>query len=201
LFNAFIEETLEETFMKYSLVSIFAGLALLPLAIAEPTQGRITRIEIVRVEPAFEGQSFGAVGPFEHVTGRAHGEVDPGLPENSAIQDIRLAPRKAPANRDALTTLQLRDANTSSSSFRCRPTLFFIPASDCDAMLRPGRLYGIELPIALFDAAGPLVPGNRSADMVRASTFACSGDFLLRLAGCQGKDLIVEAWRVAAAAS
>ena len=158
-------------------------------------------IRVTRPRAGAEGQSFGAVGPFEHITGRAHGEVDPGLPENSAIQDILLAPRKAPANRDALTTLQLRDANTSSSSFRCRPTLFFIPASDCDAMLRPGRLYGIELPIALFDAAGPLVPGNRSADMVRASTFACSGDFLLRLAGCQGKDLIVEARRVAAAAS
>ena len=30
---------------------------------------------------------------------------------------------------------------------------------------------------------------------------ACSGDFLLRLAGCQGKNLIVEARRAAAAAS
>ena len=79
--------------------------------------------------------------------------------------------------------------------------LFFIPASYRDALLRPGRLCGIKLPSALFDAAGPLVSGNRGADMVRASTFACSGDFLLRLAGCQGKDLIVKAWRVAAAAS
>src|SRR5215471_20052914 len=60
---------------------------------------------------------FGAVGPFEHVTGRAHGEVDTGLPENSAIQDILLAPRKAPADRDALTTLDRRDANTSSGGF------------------------------------------------------------------------------------
>jgi hypothetical protein len=60
-------------------------------------------------------------------------------------------------------------------------------------LLRPDRLCGIELSIALFDAAGPLVPGNRGADMVRASALACSGDFLLRLAGCQGKNLIVEA--------
>jgi hypothetical protein len=36
------------------------------------------------------------------------------------------------------------------------------------------------------------VPGNGAADMVRASTLAGSGDFLLRLAGCQGKDLIAE---------
>jgi hypothetical protein len=105
------------------------------------------------------------------------------------------------ADGDALSTLHRRDANTSTGSFRSRPTLFFIPASDCDALLRPGPLCGIELPIALFDAAGPLVPGNRGADMVRASALACSGDFLLRLAGCQGKNLIVEARRVADAAS
>jgi len=34
------------------------------------------------------------------------------------------------------------------------------------------------------------VPGNGSADMIRASAFACGSDFLLRLAGCQGKDLV-----------
>jgi len=45
-------------------------------------------------------------------------------------------------------------------------------SSDCDALLRSSRLCGIELPIALFDAAGPLVPGNRGADMVRASALA-----------------------------
>jgi hypothetical protein len=59
--------------------------------------------------------------------------------------------------------------------------------------LRLCRLRGIELPVALFDAASPLVPGNGGADMVRASPLACSGDFLLRLAACQGKDLITEA--------
>ncbi|MGA7261897.1 MAG: hypothetical protein WBX30_13520 [Stellaceae bacterium] len=53
------------------------------------------------------------------------------------------------------------------------------------------RLCGVELPVALFDAASALVPRNRRADMVRASTVACGGDFLLRLADCQGKDLIV----------
>jgi len=34
------------------------------------------------------------------------------------------------------------------------------------------------------------VPGNDDADMVRASSLARSGDFPLRLAGCQGKDVI-----------
>ena len=64
--------------------------------------------------------------------------------------------------------------------------------SDRGALRRVGRWCGVELPVALFEAASPLVPGNRGADMVRASSLACSGDFLLRLAGCQDQDLIAE---------
>jgi hypothetical protein len=56
-------------------------------------------------------------------------------------------------------------------------------------LLRSHRLRGVELPLALFDAAG-FVPGNGPADMVWASAFACCSDFVLCLAGCQGKDLI-----------
>lgn len=59
----------------------------------------------------------------------------------------------------------------------------------------PRRLRRIKLPIALFDAAGPLVPGEGDADMIGANPFACIGDFLLRLAVCQGEDLIAEARR------
>jgi len=53
----------------------------------------------------------------------------------------------------------------------------------------------------LFDAASPLVPGNRGTDMVRTSALACSGDFALRLAGCQSKDLIAQIRQAASAAS
>ena len=38
----------------------------------------------------------------------------------------------------------------------------------------------------LLDAASPLVPRNRGADMIRASPSVRGGNFLLRLAGCQG---------------
>jgi hypothetical protein len=55
------------------------------------------------------------------------------------------------------------------------------------------RLRGIEFPVALFDTAGALVPGNGGANMIWASALACSGDFQLRLTACQGKDLIAEA--------
>ena len=49
---------------------------------------------------------------------------------------------------------------------------------------------------ALLDAASPLVPSNGGADMVRASALACNGDFLLGLAGCEGKDLIAQGGEV-----
>ena len=62
-----------------------------PLAEAD-----ITRIVIARVEsPTFEGVSFGAVGQYEKLVGRAFGEVDPHDPRNTVIVDIALAPRNA----------------------------------------------------------------------------------------------------------
>jgi hypothetical protein len=53
----------------------------------------------------------------------------------------------------------------------------------------------------LFYAAGPLVPGNGGADMVRANSLARGGNFLLRFAGCQGKDVVIETRGTALAAS
>ena len=62
------------------------------------------------------------------------------------------------------------------------------------------RLRGVELAIALFDATGPLVPGNGGTDMVWSSPLTGSGDFRLGLAGCQRKDLVAEVRRTAFAA-
>jgi hypothetical protein len=44
--------------------------------------------------------------------------------------------------------------------------------SDCGALLRLRRLPGVELPIALLDAASPLVPRNDDTDMVRTRPLA-----------------------------
>ena len=68
-----------------------------------------------------------------------------------------------------------------------------ILASDRRALLCSRRRCGVELPVALLDTTSSLVPGNRGADMIRASPSARGGNFRLRLAGCQGKDLIVQA--------
>ena len=64
-------------FVAALLLTIVAGLAAPGLA-----EARITRIQITRVEsPTFEGASFGAVGQYEKLVGRAYGEVDPADPK------------------------------------------------------------------------------------------------------------------------
>src|SRR4029077_745752 len=93
----------------------------------------------------------------------------------------------------------IRPPRPSLSFFRCRPR--FSMESDRGVLLRSGRLRGVELPVTLLDSAGPLVPGKGSANMVGASALACSGDFLLHLASCQGKDLVSEVRQTALAAS
>ena len=53
---------------------------------------RVTHIEIDRVEsPTFAGRSFGAVGQYEKIAGRAFGAVDPGATENAGIVNLELA--------------------------------------------------------------------------------------------------------------
>ena len=63
--------------------------------LASGAQARITRIDIVKSEPAFGGASFGEAGAYVHLVGRVSGELDPADPANALIQDISLAPRNA----------------------------------------------------------------------------------------------------------
>ncbi|HET6197938.1 MAG TPA: hypothetical protein VFE12_19395, partial [Acetobacteraceae bacterium] len=93
------------------------GLALLAGVLTASAEARITRIEIVKVEPAFGGQSFGTAGAFEHVFARAHGELDPSLPANSIIQDLGLAPRNARGMVEYTSDVEmLRPADPATSN-------------------------------------------------------------------------------------
>jgi hypothetical protein len=60
----------------------------------EPSAG-IQRIEITSRQLTFDGQSFGNVGTYEKLVGKAFGEVDPDDPRNRVITDLALAPRNA----------------------------------------------------------------------------------------------------------
>jgi hypothetical protein len=63
-----------------SAVALLASAAMGPIT---PAYARITRIVITKTMPAFDGSSFGAVGPYEQLDGTAYGEVDPRDPLNS----------------------------------------------------------------------------------------------------------------------
>ena len=78
--------------------SRFVVALILTLVAAAPGTGhaRITRIEIERVEsPTFSGASFGNVGQYEKLVGRAYGELDPRDELNSGIVYIDKAPLNA----------------------------------------------------------------------------------------------------------
>ncbi|MGO9266626.1 MAG: alpha/beta hydrolase domain-containing protein [Candidatus Binataceae bacterium] len=64
----------------------------------------ISKIVVDAVQsPAFDGESFGAVGCYEKIVGRAFGELDPESPLNAVITDIALAPRNARGNVEYAT--------------------------------------------------------------------------------------------------
>lgn len=66
------------------------------IAAATAAEAKIVKLEVTRVEsPTFEGRSFGKVGQYEKIVGRAHGEVDPNDARNAVIVDIKNAPKNA----------------------------------------------------------------------------------------------------------
>jgi len=60
---------------------------------ASSAEARVTRIDITSIEsPTFDGTTFGAVGAYEKLRGKAYGEVHPAAVQNAIITDIELAP-------------------------------------------------------------------------------------------------------------
>ena len=64
-------------------------------ALARTGLSHITRLVIDKAEPAFEGRSFGAVGTYEKIVGRAFGVADPADPVDSGIVNLARAPKNA----------------------------------------------------------------------------------------------------------
>ncbi|MSQ06430.1 MAG: hypothetical protein EXR54_04320 [Dehalococcoidia bacterium] len=53
----------------------------------------VTKLEIKSRQPFAGGKSFGKAGTYEQLDGTAHFAVDPELPANGVITDLKLAPR------------------------------------------------------------------------------------------------------------
>jgi Alpha/beta hydrolase domain len=70
--------------------------ALSTAVLSAAVDARITRIQVTSTEsPTFAGRSFGTVGAYEKIIGKAFGAVDPADAKNAIIVDLALAPRNA----------------------------------------------------------------------------------------------------------
>ena len=56
---------------------------------------RVVRLRIERREVILNGRAFGAAGPYEKLVGKVDFGLDPSLPRNGEIVDLKLAPRNA----------------------------------------------------------------------------------------------------------
>lgn len=83
---------------------------LLTLLVAGTSTASVTRLEILRVEPVTAGRAGGTQapgGPYERISGRVHGELDPADPKNAVITDLALAPRNARGRVEYVATFSL----------------------------------------------------------------------------------------------
>ena len=123
--------------MNRFLAATLAALA----GLAAPLHARIVRIMIDhRDAPAYRGQSFGEAGPYERLTGRAFGELDPKDPLNAIITDLALAPRNARGMVEYNATfLLVRPADLAKAS---GVLLYEVPNRGNSALVRAAQAPG-----------------------------------------------------------
>lgn len=102
---------LSKLFRTSALGAIAAATA---LAWAPPSDARVTKIIIdLKTSPAFctgtpsVCPTFGDVGQYETLTGRAFGELDPNDPQNGEITDLAAAQRNANGKVDYVATFHI----------------------------------------------------------------------------------------------
>jgi hypothetical protein len=92
--------------MKTLLNLALVGCATAAMSVSA-AEARVTRIEIEKTDWAFGGGSFGNTGPYQRLTGRVTGELDPADPQNAIIQDLNLAPRNARGMVEYTTSVEI----------------------------------------------------------------------------------------------
>ena len=78
-----------------------------PLYLSLTAHAQVIRFEVLQNVAAFEGRSFGSVGPYVKITARATIAVDPADPRNAVIADIDRAPRNAEGRVEATADVVL----------------------------------------------------------------------------------------------
>ena len=70
-----------------------AAAAIAALLFASGAEARVIRLRIERREAVLNGRAFGAAGPYEKIVGRVDLGLDPTLPANGLVVDLKLGPR------------------------------------------------------------------------------------------------------------
>ena len=70
-------------------------IAVAMLLAASAADARVVRLRIERREVVLNGRAFGAAGAYEKLVGTVEFGLDPNLPRNADIVDLKLAPRNA----------------------------------------------------------------------------------------------------------
>lgn len=88
------------------------------LACFTNAEARVTKIVIEEKQsPVSNGKSFGDVGQYEMLTGKAYGELDPKDPHNTIITDIQFAPRNSRGMVEYVATfMMLKPVDLSKSN-------------------------------------------------------------------------------------
>jgi Alpha/beta hydrolase domain len=71
------------------------AVALILILTASLAEARVVRLRIERREVVLNGRPFGAAGPYEKLVGKVDFGLDPSLPANGIIVDLKLAPKNA----------------------------------------------------------------------------------------------------------
>jgi len=77
------------------MLGTFARAILMLLVAAAPALADVMRIDVQSRGDLVGGQSFGAAGPYEKLSGKIFFAVDPSLPANRIVTDLDKAPRNA----------------------------------------------------------------------------------------------------------
>jgi len=84
--------------MRRIVRAVIAAACLVPVT----AWAEVIRFDVLERQPAFSGRSFGEVGPYERITGRATIALDPTDDRNAVITDLALAPRNATGRVEAV---------------------------------------------------------------------------------------------------
>lgn len=77
-------------------------LSILAVSASFLASSEVIRFEVTQSVPAFEGRSFGSVGTYVRITGKATIAIDPSDPKNAVIADIDKAPRNSSGKVEAV---------------------------------------------------------------------------------------------------